>query len=169
MARQFMGLFNKTIMTENLAPILKEWERKLRVCANSNHNHNNSYLISKSTPISGHDSSTKTKKTLKIIKPSGGLSQTTFTSFIPSNPAVKILHAFQYFVYFYTHGQMTLANFEGNPPLITNPKVLDLTPRPVFLPLFCSKYILTFYNQKKCNMFSGCRCQNQAIRTHQGP
>ncbi|KNZ54135.1 AKL13 protein [Puccinia sorghi] len=31
MARKFMALFNQTILTENVAPILKEWERKLRI------------------------------------------------------------------------------------------------------------------------------------------
>ena len=54
------------------------------------------------------------------------------TSFSPENPALKMLSAFQHFVYLYTHGQMTLTKFKGNPPLITNPKVLDLNPAYVF-------------------------------------
>ena len=42
MARQFMALFNKTILAVNAAPIMKEWANKLRVCTTLNHNHNNS-------------------------------------------------------------------------------------------------------------------------------
>ncbi|KNZ51157.1 AKL18 protein, partial [Puccinia sorghi] len=34
MASKFISLFNQTILKENVAFILKEWERKLRVCAN---------------------------------------------------------------------------------------------------------------------------------------
>ncbi|KNZ62350.1 AKL18 protein [Puccinia sorghi] len=49
---------------------------------------------------------------------------------------------------------MTLTNFKGNPPLITNPKVLDLNPRQVLLPLFFSQYILMFYNHKKSATWS---------------
>ncbi|KNZ52716.1 hypothetical protein VP01_3470g2 [Puccinia sorghi] len=45
MAWQFMALFNKKILTANVAPILKEWARILRVCANWNHNKHNSHLI----------------------------------------------------------------------------------------------------------------------------
>ncbi|KNZ62176.1 AKL18 protein [Puccinia sorghi] len=37
-------------------------------------------------------------------------------SFLPLDPALKMLHAFQHFVYFYTHGQMPLTDFKGNPP-----------------------------------------------------
>ncbi|KAA1085092.1 hypothetical protein PGT21_001727 [Puccinia graminis f. sp. tritici] len=46
-----------------------------------------------------------------------------------SSPIDKILHAFQHWVYVTTKGQMTVTNLQGNPPLITKPKVINVNPR----------------------------------------
>ncbi|KNZ62349.1 coiled coil AKL30, partial [Puccinia sorghi] len=147
MARQFMALFNKTILTANVAPVLKEWARNLRVCANSNHNHNTSYLIDSKQIVDAfsvhHDVTYRRRDDVEynwwedqdmilLPKPKKPENNETewehepvlpddapervflmqeyipgyrglLSSFIPIDPALKMLHAFQHFVYFYTH------------------------------------------------------------------
>ena len=55
-------------------------------------------------------------------------------------------------------------------PLSPIPRFLTSTQRTFFISLFCIQYILMFYTRKqKCNMVSGCRCENEAIRIDQAP